>query len=223
MSAQATLVPLLATAWLPPVQWWAHALAAGQVWIEQHEHYLKRTWRNRTHLAGPNGRIALSLPLKKGKNEQMPIRQVRLAADAAWARRVWKTIHSAYGRAPWFAHFADEVVQLLPPKEPYLFDYNLRWINVLKQMLQVSFDIHLTTQWMAPPVTGFRDLRYAMGPKVPLSADAHFVPKPYPQLFQERYGFLPNLSVLDLLFCAGPEAGRILRASIHPNGVQHLP
>ncbi len=208
------MTPLVTTAWLPPVQWWAHACAAGAIVIDAHEHYAKRSWRNRAHLAGPNGLIRLSIPLRKGKNRQMPIRAVQIAWDRDWAHAAWKTIRSAYGRAPFFEHYADELEVLFAERRELLFDYNLMWIEAIRALLGLSLDIRLTDRWYPVPAREFLDLRPLPGPHVPLSADPAFRPVPYPQVFAERHGFLPNLSVLDLLFCCGPEAAAILKRSV---------
>lgn len=182
--------------------------------IDAHEHYVKRSWRNRTHLVGPNGLIRLSIPLRKGKNQQMPIREVRIAWEGDWARAAWKTIRSAYGRAPFFEHYADELEALFAERRDTLFDYNMMWIEALAALLGLRLDIRLTDRWYPVPADEFLDLRPLLGPRVPLAADPAFRPVPWPQVFAERHGFLPNLSVLDLLFCCGPESPSILRRCV---------
>ncbi len=206
--------PLVSTAWLPPLQWWAHGVAAGGLIIDAHEHYGKRSWRNRAHLAGPNGLIRCSIPLVKGKNRQLPIRQVRIAWQPDWSRVAWKAIRSAYGRAPYFAHYGPEVEALFAERRDKLFDYNLMWIEAIATWLDLKLSLHFTQQWHPMGSGGMRDLRPLLGPKVPLEADRQFVPVVYPQVFAERHGFLPNLSILDLLFCCGPEASVLLRRCV---------
>lgn len=206
--------PLVTTAWLPPVQWWAHGVAAGGLVIDAHEHYAKRSWRNRAHLAGPNGLMRCSIPLVKGKNQQLPIREVRIAWQPDWSRTAWKAIRSAYGRAPYFAHYGPEVEALFAERHDWLFDYNLMWIEAIAAWLGLELEVRLSERWHPIAEEKVRDLRPLLSPKVPLEADQRFVPVAYPQVFAERHGFLPNLSILDLLFCCGPETPLLLRRCV---------
>lgn len=176
----------LTTAYLPPVSWCKSGLAAGALTIEGHEHYQKGSWRNRCEIAGPNGRQLLSIPLVKGKNNKMPVREVRIAYDEPWQRQHWRSVRTAYGNAPFFEHYAHELACFYEKKYIFLFDFNFELIEyVLLQKMKVPVPILITDSYQPfmphPPVTSPR----------------------YPQVFEDKNGFLPDLSVLDLLMCAG--------------------
>ena len=122
---------LLATAYLPPVAWFRAAKAADGIVLEQHEHYQKRSARNKALVPLGNGVAFLSIPLQKGKNQQQPIRDVRISYLENWQRLHWLTIQSAYGKSPFFIHYADSLAPLYERKETFLFDWNLLFLPFL--------------------------------------------------------------------------------------------
>lgn len=188
---------LLSLCYLPPVSWCTAAWNSEVLVIEACEHYQKGTWRNRCLIAGPNGIQRLSIPLEKGKNQQMPIREVRIAYSEPWQRQHWRSIRTAYGNAPFFEHYAGEFAPFYEKRYTFLFDYNLDLlILILQKKLGWPGEIRLSTQYQTPDED---------------SVSGGFLAKPYPQVFEDRHGFLPDLSVLDLLFCCGKEAVAVLK------------
>lgn len=182
------------TAYLPPVSWCQCAVAAGELVLEAHEHYQKGSWRNRCEIAGPNGRQLLSVPLVKGKNSKMPIRDVRIAYDEPWQRQHWRSIRTAYGSAPFFEHYAHELFAFYEKKYIFLFDFNLELIEfVLLQKMKWPGSVAETRAYQP----------FSPTPAAPLPR--------YPQVFEDKNGFLPDLSVLDLLMCAGKNGLDYLR------------
>lgn len=174
------------TAYLPPVSWCAVFWNARSLTLESCETYQKGSWRNRCRIAGPNGVQLLSIPLEKGKNNGLPIREVRIANDEPWQRQHWRSITTAYGNAPFFEHYADEIRPFYDKKVAFLFDFNLELFQlVICKKLGWQGEIRFSEQFepeMTPiPANYFR----------------------YSQVFEEKHGFIPDLSVLDLLFCAG--------------------
>jgi WbqC-like protein family len=178
---------ILSTAYLPPSAWFASALHAdgGSFLIEQYEHFQKGTIRNRCLIAGPNGVQTLSVPLKKGKNNQQPIRDVRIAYDEPWQRVHWRSIMAAYGSAPLFPYYADALEEHYIKQFDFLFDYNLSLINLLIKAFKQPLAYSFTTEY-AGAITDF----------------THDTP-PYPQVFEDRYGYRGGLSALDALMCSG--------------------
>ncbi len=199
---------LLGLAYLPNVQHFTKLYAHSQVYIEAHEHYTKRSFRNRTQIVGANGIQRLSIPLEKGKNEQMPIGQVRISYDMPWQSQHWKSILSAYGKAPFFEFYADELIPFYKKKYDFLFDYNFEILQCLINLIGLDCTLNYTTAYIAEPI-GVLDYRKLIYPKY-VNDDIMYIPQFYNQVFEERHGFIPNMSVLDLLFCVGPAAIQVL-------------
>lgn len=202
---------LLSTSYLPPVSWCAAVWNSEEVYIEACENYQKGSPRNRCHIAGPNGVQRLSIPLLKGKHQQTPVREVRIAYDEPWQRQHWRTIKTAYGNAPFFEHYADEIAPFYERRYEFLFDYNLDLLTfILKKKLGWKGSFVLTQEWLpSEKWKSATDLREAFSGEQGEWPD-WFSPTRYPQVFEERQGFLPNLSVLDLLFCCGKMGGEVL-------------
>jgi hypothetical protein len=177
----------------------------GVLIIEQHEHYSKGSYRNRTHIAGSNGLTRLSIPLKKGKNEQQPIRETQIAWFEPWTKKHWQAIQSAYGNAPFFEFYKDELFPFFEKKYTYLFDWNMDLILKLKSLLGLEGEIIFSQTYVKEAPAGVLDMRNRISPKVK-NPETEFSQLQYPQVFLEKHGFLSNLSILDLLFCTGPEA-----------------
>jgi hypothetical protein len=196
--------------YLPCVQYFAQLAQHPIAYIEQWEHYQKGSYRNRCHIAGANGLLRLSVPLQKGKNEQQPIRAVRIAYKEPWPAQHWGSIQSAYGKAPYFEHYAEHLQPLFEARYELLFDFSFALLLKLAALLQLDCELRLTERYAPTPAAEIEDARDAIHPKKPRWT---FTPQPYPQIFSEKHGFLPNLSALDLLFCAGPEAPRWIASS----------
>ena len=212
------LLPVLSLPYLPPVSWCAAAWNNEDVYIEACENYQKGSLRNRCYIAGPNGSQRLSIPLAKGKHQQMPVREVRIAYNEPWQRQHWRAMRTAYGNAPFFEHYADELAPFYERRYEFLFDYNFDLLLfVLSKKLGWKGHAVMTQEWLpALKWAPTADLREA------ISEDSGgwpewFLPARYPQVFEGRHGFLPNLSVLDLLFCCGKQAGEVLVKSYVPS------
>ncbi|TXB61987.1 WbqC family protein [Phaeodactylibacter luteus] len=193
---------LIESQYLPPVQYFVALSQAGTVYLEAHEHYQKRSYRNRAHLAGPNGPILLSVPLLKGKNEQLPVTSAAIAYRKPWFGEHWHSIRTAYGKSPFFDFYAPEVEAILRAKHPLLYLLNLELLRFALRALQLGAQIRETDAFglASEPAHNLHGHIHPIQPKWA------FNPVPYPQVFEDRHGFLPNLSILDLIFCTGPEA-----------------
>jgi hypothetical protein len=214
---------LLELQYLPPVQYFTKLAAYSDVWLERQEHYVKGSFRNRCHIAGVNGVQRLSIPLRKGKNEQQPILHTAIAYDEPWPSKHWHAICSAYGNSPFFEHFAPALKPLFEKKYDLLWNWNFDVLTLLTLLVGLRPNIHFTETWNTQPPAGILDMRDAIHPKK-ACPDAQFRATRYPQVFEDRHGFLPNLSILDLLFCCGPEAGNVLKASfVKERAVNKLP
>lgn len=197
--------PLLSTAYLPPIEYVAHIAHAGGATLEQHEHFVKQTYRNRAIILGANGPLPLIIPLKKGKNSQQVITETEIDYSTNWQRIHWQAIVSAYNSSPFFEFYADDFVPFYKQQHQYLFEYNTALLNVLRRLLKVKAELNFTEEFLLPPVHD-NDHRFQLSPKEPNC----YTGKIYRQVFSEKFDFLPNLSALDLLFCMGPKAGEYL-------------
>jgi len=194
--------------YFPSVAYFSQLCAHQEICIEQHENYQKGSYRNRCYIAGPNGRQRLSCFLKSGKNEQQSIREVQLSYKEAWHKQHWNSIKTAYGNAPYFEFYADDIQAILFKKHNYLFDLNLDLLKCITKQLSLNIDFGLSPNFTKViKEKEIIDLRNSITPKqIDKSA-----PFQYAQVFEDRHGFLGNLSILDLLFCTGPEAALLLR------------
>ncbi|MEL7222076.1 MAG: WbqC family protein, partial [Bacteroidota bacterium] len=179
---------------------------ADTIYLEAHENYQKRSYRNRAHLVGANGLQRLSIPLKKGKNQQQTIQDVKIAYHESWHRQHWQSIISAYGNAPFFPFYADELAPIYEQQYDKLWDFNLSLLKLVFRLLQWDKAIQLTEGYHHSYAKETCDIRNTIRPNI---ATADKFP-PYPQVFTERHGFSSNLSILDLLFCQGPQANLYL-------------
>lgn len=202
---------VLSLHYLPGVDWLTIAYNSSKCLLEGHENYQKHSMRNRCLIAGPNGIQRLSIPLVKGKNQQTHIREVRIANEEPWQREHWRSIRTAYGNAPYFEHYADELVRFYEKKSTFLFDFNLdlqAWL-LGKMGLKPSIEL---TETFATPSSTLSDLRGFLQ----IWDFKLFQPAPYVQVFQDRHGFLPRLSGIDLLMCCGKQSVEILEKSWPP-------
>ncbi|MDR0371808.1 MAG: WbqC family protein [Prevotellaceae bacterium] len=194
--------PLLSTAYLPPVSYFSILKKSETVFLEQYEHYIKQTYRNRCKILTANGVMSLVIPVEKIKNERIPIRDVRLAAHVDWQTQHWRALKSAYNSTPFFEFYADDLLPFYKQKWRFLLDFNLQMLAKLLELTDIQTKIILTENYQMPSEK-FIDSRNNIHPKKNYQ-DRPFTP--YYQVFRERFGFSPDLSVVDLLFNMGNES-----------------
>ena len=211
---------LIELQYFPPIQYFAKLLQFKKVRLEAYENYNKGTYRNRCHIAGANGLQRLSIPLRKGKNRQQSIRAVEIANDENWQAEQWHSIKSAYGNSPFFEYYADELQLFYKKEYDLLWDWNLDLLKKMMELTGVDCQIELTDCYVPTiedqAAKSVFDYRNSIQPKKSRhKEDSAFKNVSYGQVFIEKHGFLPNLSILDLLFCQGPSASEILRQSVN--------
>ena len=205
---------LLSSAYLPPVQYFAHLQSAEQVWIEQYDHYQKQTYRNRCVIAAPDGPLSLTVPIEKPNTQKAFMRDIRISDHGNWRHLHWNAIESAYNHTPFFEYYKDDFRPFYEKKFDFLVDYNEQLCQLVCQLIDIDTSFQRTESYVVEPSNTIIDLRDAIHPKKEVMDDASFRAVPYYQVFQERLGFLPNLSIIDLLFNMGPEAILVLQKSI---------
>jgi hypothetical protein len=192
----------------PPIHFFMQCLENESFTIEQYDHYQKGGYRNRFMIVAANGVQRITIPLKKGKNVQQTIREVEISYEEDWNRQAWQTIVSAYGRAPYFEHYADHIQPFFTKKYDLLWDWNNDILKKIIQLLKIDLKYSFSTDFIKNYDENVLDIRQTMRPNLDLS-EVQF--KKYAQLFEERHGFISNLSILDLLFCTGPRAKDYLK------------
>lgn len=203
---------LLEIQYLAPIQYYTKLLKYPTAYIEQYENYRKGSFRNRCQIATANGVLALSIPLKRGKNQQTSIKEVIIDNSSDWKLMHWRSFCTAYGKSPFFEYYQDDLLPIYEKKSKFLFDFCLEIQELLFSLLQLSPNCQLSTSFELDPSPNTLDFRNKLLPKnYKKNQDPFFSSKPYPQVFEDRLGFLPNLSILDLLFCTGPEASSYLQ------------
>ena len=197
---------LIETMYLPPVVVMALIIRAGEVILEANEHYQKRSYRNRCHIAGPQGLQRLSIPLAGGKNARTPVREVRISDAFDWRHQHLQALTAAYGRAPYFDYYMPELEELIRKEQLFLYGLNRSLLEWLCRSFDSEVRIHETTAFGRAP--GSQDLR---GRFHPGEAPASGVMPAYYQVFSGRDGFIAGLSAVDLLFNLGPESPLYLK------------
>jgi hypothetical protein len=190
----------------PPVSWWVNACISGSITFDLAEHYQKMSYRNRYYLASPEGRLLMSLPLTDGRNQRIPVSQVKIAGTSAWQDNHWKTIVSLYRRSPFFEYFEHLLQPLFLKHYELLHDWNKAGIERISDILGLGLTFSETAIFQKSYPESITDLREKLVPREPLIKST----VTYYQVFSERTGFQPDCSILDLLFCEGMQAKDVL-------------
>jgi hypothetical protein len=202
MTPSTYLLPCL---YLGPVQYYSKLASGIPCILEQHEHFPKQTYRNRAVIFDSNGALKLIIPLKKHP-EKTALKDIRISYDAPWQDLHWKSLESAYRSTPYFEYYEDDFAPFYKsPSWEFLIDYNMALQEVVLRLLKLKPAIEMSSDYEKSK-EGTLDLRQVISPKPNAPADPLFQVKPYPQVFEPKYGFLPNLSMVDLLFNEGPAA-----------------
>jgi len=200
---------ILASTYFGPVQWYQKLCRHGDVLIERYDHFMKQTYRNRCIIAAANGLQALTVPVEKGDTSPSLMKDIRISDHGNWRHLHWQALQSAYGESPFFEFYADDIRPFFEKKWTFLFDFNLDITAKMCELLDIEPHISLTNDYTPSPITQqsspIADLRDAIHPKHP-QPDSDFTPRRYYQVYEQRYGFQPNLSILDLLFNMGNES-----------------
>ncbi len=175
--------------------------------IESFEAFQKMSFRNRCTIVGSGGPIQLTIPLVGGRNNKQLIRDVRINYSTQWQQQHWRTIVSCYGRSPFFEYYRDEVAQFYKKPVTFLWDFNWSILQWMVKQLKCTASLAVSDVYIKEVPEGVFDARNIFLP----ATIAQFSAIAYTQVFEHSIGFSPNASVLDLLFCEGPSAGKLLK------------
>lgn len=220
---------LLQTTYFGPVQWYQKLHRYEHTLIEQYDSYQKQTFRNRCIIATANGLQALTVPVdthpvlsasaastvlgaSAAESTKCLLKDVRISDHNQWRRVHWNALQSAYSESPFFEYYADDIRPFFEQKYDFLVDFNEAIRQKMCELIDIHPSVEYTQEFLSPQevsstphhpiIHDFRDVISAKHPQ----PDADFEVKRYWQVFQHKHGFLPNLSILDLLFCMGPES-----------------
>ena len=204
---------LLQTTYFGPVQWYQKLKRYDHCVIEQYDSYQKQTYRNRCVIATANGLQALTVPVDHSPLtiDHVQCKDLRISDHNQWRRVHWNALQSAYSESPFFEYYADDIRPFFEQKYEFLIDFNEAIRQKMCELLDIETSVSYSSGFMVQGSgfrvqgSGFKDFREVIHAKHPQD-DPEFQPRSYWQVFQHRYGFQPNLSILDLLFCMGPEA-----------------
>jgi hypothetical protein len=191
-------------AYFPNIIQFSHIVYADDVLFEVNDFYEKQTYRSRMYIQSPNGKQALSVPVKHTKSDgKQYFKDVKISPDFPWRKLHWRSLETAYRTSPYFEFYEDEIKPLLFNDLHKLVDINLTIIHKLLNIIGADRKTNMTQSYKES-YDDYNDLRQLKNAKVDLPI-AKELP-PYTQIFSDRFDFMPNLSFLDLLFMEGPNS-----------------
>lgn len=204
---------LLSSAYMAPIQYYTKLVkySDGMAYIEACDNYVKQTYRNRCVIVDANGPLALTIPTEKTAEEKCLMRDIRISDHGNWRHRHWNALEAAYRHTPFFLYYEDDFRPFYEKKHEYLYDFNMELTQLVCDL--IGIDIHMEPTIVYGGVQPLVDLRECIHPKQSWHTDTAFTPAEYYQVFKEKHGFIPNMSIVDLLFNMGPESILILHES----------
>ncbi len=191
---------LLSSAYLPPVSFFTAIKSGGDVLIEQYDNYCKQTYRNRCLIATAGGVQTLTVPIVKSTSPKQLMKDVRISDHGEWRHQHWNALESAYMNSPFFMYYQDDFRPFYEKKYEFLIDFNTELTLLIMTLAGIDKPVKLTESY-GKNGQNLTDLRQMVNPGTAEPQDC----RPYWQVFKEKYGFLANLSAVDLLFNMGPE------------------
>lgn len=186
---------------MPPIQFFTAMSHSGEVLVEQHDSYRKQTYRNRCVIASAQGPLNLTVPVENGNRPGQPMKDVRISDHGNWRHLHWNALESAYMNSPFFMYYQDDLRPFFEKRWDYLIDFNTEITQTLIDLCHIKASLTLTGSYQKEYPAPYIDFRQFIDPSV----KPHGGTAPYWQVFRQKHGFIPNLSILDLLFNMGPE------------------
>jgi len=189
---------------LPCINWFKISMSDKYINFDKYEKWKKMSFGNRCTLFGGNGPIQLSVPVEKGRDQNSLFRDIKISYSENWPVKFWRTIISCYNRSPFFEYYKDEIEEILSKKFQFLIDLNTELLLIIFKYLSINKEVRMVD---GKKFSHIDAARHFLLPK-----NSRDLPNPihYQQMFSDRHGFQPNLSILDLLFMEGPNAGYLL-------------
>lgn len=193
---------ILPPAFFGPIAYFRYLVAHSEATLDVHSHFIKQTVRSRAEILGSNGPLRLIVPLEKWGN-RTAMKDVRIDNSSNWPVQHLRSIRSAYANSPFFEHYSHHFEKLYSERHEMLVDLNIRSTKLILKLLQVETNLELSEDFIPHPLDLKEDLRSMFDRKGAYKITA--LPS-YQQVFSDRFSFVPNLSILDLLFNTGPRS-----------------
>jgi hypothetical protein len=196
--------------YLPSLEYFCAIQSFDHLILEKHEHYVKQSYRNRCYINTAHGVDRLVVPVK-GRHGKVAFKDIRIEPSQRWRNNQWRTLQSAYAKAPFFEHYSEEINHMIFTRFELLFDLNRAVLSLCLQRLGMKKNISETVSYEREVPRDVFDLRSQINLREPYSGRPFYQSSSYSQVFGNL--FAGNLSLIDVLFCEGPNAFRILKAS----------
>ncbi len=191
---------VIPTAYLPAIAYFLMIIQSNAAIIDIHEHYIKQTCRNRCSIYTANGAIPLIIPVVKVFGNHTPVKDIEIAHSQRWQSNHWQAIESAYQSSPYFLYYKDDLQAFYQKKYTHLIEFNMELLLFIHELTGLKTHFVLSESYLSPGSSG-KDLRNELSLNLANAFPTEF----YPQVFQHKFGFISNLSIIDLLFNLGPE------------------
>jgi hypothetical protein len=193
---------ILHTTYFGPIQWYQQLYRSECVYLDGNERWQKQTIRNRCYIATTSGVQALSVPIVHHTSPVSQTKNILISDHGKWRTEHWNALMSAYSESPFFEYYADDIRPFFEKRYDFLIDFNEAIRQTICQLIDIQPQVEYTTDYVRPCDNDYREVINAKHPQ----PDSDFEPRTYWQVFQQKHGFQANLSILDLLFCMGPES-----------------
>lgn len=195
---------LIEAQYFPCLEYFSFVKRQKRILIESKEHFVKQTYRNRCYILSANKVLPLAIPIKN-PTKKIPIDEVELDYTHKWLGDHWHSIISAYNKSPFFEFYEPYLHKILFAKPKRLLDLNMEILTFCLEVLKIDVQVDMTSNYVANPGSVYQDMRSVIHPKKDYICRNIYTPNPYKQIFGNI--FVPNLSILDLLSCVGPDSG----------------
>ena len=197
---------LLSTAYLPPAEYFSHIIHAEEVLIEREENYLKQSYRNRCYILAASGPQLLTVPVYLGSIHKTPVREIMIDYSKRWQQVHLRALTTSYKSSPFFIYYFEIIEKIILSGHEFLLDLNMDLLKAVLKMINIEANISYTTDFKPVEISDY-DYRYTINPK----RETVYNSKKYIQVFTGGKDFVSGLSIVDLIFNAGPEASDYLQ------------
>jgi len=204
---------ILSIAYFPNIHYFTKIISFESIIIETQENYQKQSYRNRCTILSANGALNLIIPVLKDHGNKILIKDIKIDKQKKWKHQHWNAICSAYRNSPYFEYYEHDIKPMIFSEEENLFQFNLNILKCILNLLRIQKEIKLTNTYLKN-YNNISDFRYKIHPKINYNeVDKEFSPAKYLQVYSYKFDFVPNLSILDLIFNVGPDTLLILENS----------